>query len=191
MSDNCWEETVRKVAGMWTGKDCMDDGPIGVMVANAVTNYMAAVLMLGHDALDQKFECFVVHAYNNEQCARVGHAQPHMNAIACTVVAMMSEPTTIEKADEEWEESVKTRFAQAKNAAWSLLAADTSRNIMMLMVPKEVIDCWMEGATGRTPDGCPAGIVRALEDKGWDNNGIANRYQVIVPTELAKVLLGM
>lgn len=192
MSDNDWEETVRKVVGMWAGKEGMEEGPVGIMVANAVTSYMAAAIVLGDDTLDQKFECFLVgagagaDAENNERCARTGRARPNMKTIAYTVVAMMTEPNTIERADEMWVESVRTRFNNAENAAWAMLAADTNQNIMMLLVPNEVVAWWMEGEKGRTPDGCPPGILRALREMGV-NNG----YHAVVPKNLARIIMNI
>lgn len=181
-----WEDIVQKVSSMWTGKSNMDESRLGLLVANAVTNYMGGVVLIG-DGIEDDFECFIVDSEKLERCAHVGNAKPHINVIAHTVVSMMNMPKSI-VVNDEWKKSVEMRFIQPYEVAWVLLSVCKDRNLLMLLVPKKVVSWWTDTMGGKMEE-CPAGIARKMKEEGWMKNHQENPYINIVPFDLAKMLV--
>lgn len=188
--NNSWEDIVHKVCSIWTGKSKLDESSLGLLVANAVTNYMSGVVLLG-DGIEDNFECFLVDAVNLVNCAHIGPAKPHMNAIAPTVVSMMTRPNSINAVNKEWKASMEMRFLQAYTVSWVVLSMCKSNKLIMLLVPKVVVDWWTDTVVGGSKSSCPAGIVAAMKKLGWTNEGNDNPYQSIVPFEFARIMVKM
>ena len=162
--DSRWEEKLGLVRGMWNGEADMDETPLGLLVANAVVSYLGGMMVYntGTEKLACDFECFLVDT-TSATSAYVGRAEPDMRPVAFTVMSIMSCGGAADD-DNVWKQTLINRFASADAMCWAMLAGCKEEGVMLLLVPKTVVQWWT--CSDRVKDQCPAGMMQALEKSG-------------------------